>query len=101
MSRAFVGAMIGGLGLGLAAAQLVPLYQLGQRSIRASLVTYDYATSFAVAPPQVLTLIFPSMFNFDAERHWALWAPHETTLYVGIAPLLLAILGLAYVRGRA
>ena len=64
-------------------------------------MTYDYATSFAVSPPQILTLVFPAMFNFDAERHWALWAPHETTLYVGVAPLLLAVLALAFVRGRA
>lgn len=101
VERVVLGASIVGLGLGLAAAQLVPLYQLGQRSIRASLVTYDYATSFAVTPPQILTLIFPAMFNFDPDRHWALWAPHETTLYVGIAPLLLAVLALVFVRGRA
>jgi hypothetical protein len=101
LGRAFVGVVVGGLGLGLAAAQIIPLYELGLRSVRASLVTYDYATTFAVAPPQLLTLIFPAMFNFDAERHWALWAPHETTLYVGVAPLLLALVGLGFVRGRA
>jgi hypothetical protein len=101
LGRAILGLVVVGLGLGLAATQLVPLYQLGQRSLRPSLVTYDYATSFAVAPPQLLTLIFPAMFNYDAERYWALWATHETTLYVGVAPLLLAVLGLAFVRGRA
>ncbi|MGE3908067.1 MAG: hypothetical protein AB7K36_01860 [Chloroflexota bacterium] len=101
LGRAFLGVTIVLLGLGLAAVQLVPLYQLGLRSLRPSLVTYDYATSFAVSPAQLLTLVFPSMFNFDAVRHWALWAPHETTLYVGVAPLVLALLGLAFVRGRA
>jgi hypothetical protein len=85
----------------MAAAQLVPLYLLGLRSIRASLVTYDYATSFAVSPQQILTLVLPALFNFDAERHWAFWAPHESTLYVGVAPLLLAVLALAFARGRA
>ena len=29
------------------------------RSLRPALVTYDYATSFAVTPPQLLTLVFP------------------------------------------
>jgi hypothetical protein len=101
IGRFLLGLAVVGLGLGLAAAQLVPLYQLGLRSMRPALVTYDYATSFAVSPPQLLTLVFPAMFNFDAERHWALWAPHETTLYVGVAPLLLAVLALAFVRGRA
>ena len=101
VGRFLLGLAVVGLGLGMAAAQLVPLYQLGLRSLRPTLVTYDYATSFAVSPPQILTLVFPAMFNFDAERHWALWAPHETTLYVGVAPLLLAVLALAFVRGRA
>ena len=101
VGRFLLGLAVVGLGLGMAAAQLVPLYQLGLRSLRPALVTYDYATSFAVTPPQLLTLVFPAMFNFDAERHWALWAPHESTLYVGVAPLLLAVLALVFVRGRA
>jgi hypothetical protein len=101
LGRAALCVAIVGLGLGLAATQLVPLYQLGLRSLRPTLATYDYATTFAVAPPQLLTLIFPAMFNFDAERHWALWAPHESTLYVGIAPLLLSLVAILYVRGRA
>ncbi|MCC7368563.1 MAG: hypothetical protein IT306_09080 [Chloroflexi bacterium] len=101
LSRVVLGLLVVGLGLGLAAIQIVPLYELGLRSIRASLVTYDYATSFAVSPPQLLTFAFPAMFNFDAERHWALWATHETTLYVGVTPLLLALVALGYVRGRA
>jgi hypothetical protein len=100
-SRVRLGLTVVGVGLGLAAVQLVPLYQLGLRSLRPSLATYSYATSFAVSPPQLLTLFFPSMFNFDTERYWAFWAPHETTLYVGIAPLLLAIVALACIRGRA
>jgi hypothetical protein len=100
-SRFWLGLTVGGLGLGLAAVQLVPLYQLGLRSLRPGLVTYAYATSFAVSPPQILTLFFPSMFNFDVERNWAFWAPHETTVYVGVAPLLLAIVALACMRGRA
>jgi hypothetical protein len=101
VGRFLLGTAVVGLGLGMAAAQLVPLYQLGLRSLRPTLATYDYATSFAVSPPQILTLVFPAMFNFDAVRHWALWAPHESTLYVGVAPLLLAVLALAFVRGRA
>jgi hypothetical protein len=101
LGRTLLGLTTVGLGLGLAAVQLAPLYQLGLRSLRPTLASYDYATSFAVAPPQILTLILPTMFSFDAERNWVLWAPHETTLYVGVAPLLLALLGLAFVRGRA
>lgn len=100
-SRFWLMLLMVGTGLGLAAVQLVPLYQLGLRSMRPTLSSYTYATSFAVSPPQLLTLFFPAMFNFDAERHWALWATHESTLYVGVAPLLLAVIALACVRGRA
>ncbi len=101
LPRLRVGAGIVGLGLGLAAMQLVPLYVLGRNSLRPSLVTYDYATSYAVSPPQLLTLLFPYMFHFDAARWWSLWSPHESTLYAGIAPLLLALIGVAFLRTRA
>ena len=101
LPRATIGAAIVGLGFGLAAMQLVPLYLLGQRSVRPSLVTYDYATSYAVSPPQLLTLLFPYMFHFDAQRSWALWSPHESTLYVGVAPLVLALIAVAFLRTRA
>ncbi|MDP8922282.1 MAG: hypothetical protein M3O34_05315 [Chloroflexota bacterium] len=100
-ARFWVGCGIVLLGLGLAGAQLLPLYELGQRSLRPSLVTYSFATSYAVAPLQILTLIFPLMFNFDWERHWTFWSPHETTLYAGVVPLVLALVGMAAVRRRA
>ena len=99
--RLRVGLGIIGLGLGLASAQLLPLYVLGQESLRPALVTYAYATSYAVAPLQVLTLIFPYMFHFDAERSWALWSTYESTLYAGVVPLVLAIVAVGFLRTRA
>jgi hypothetical protein len=101
LARCVVGFGTVGLGGLLAAAQLVPLYVLGSRSLRPALVTYDYATSYAISPVQMLTLVLPYMFHFDAERHWALWSPHESTLYVGVGTLVLALVGTAFVRTRA
>ena len=106
--RALLGLGIFSLGTALAAAQLVPLYVLGQSSLRPALASYDYATSYAVSPPQLLTLVFPFMFHFDfphmfeldAERSWALWSPEESTLYAGVAPLVLAMVALLFVRAR-
>jgi hypothetical protein len=101
LPRLRLGVGIVGLGLGLAAAQLLPLFLLGQQSMRPGLVTYVYATSYAVSPPQLLTLLFPYMFHFDVDRSWALWGTHETTLYSGVAPLVLALVALGFARGRA
>ncbi len=101
LSRLRIGAGIGAVGVGLAGAQLVPLLWLAQRSLRSSAGTYTYATTYSISPPQLLTAIFPYMFHFDAVRSWSLWSPHETTLYSGIAPLVLAIVGIGFVRTRA
>ncbi|MFN8524375.1 MAG: YfhO family protein [Chloroflexota bacterium] len=100
VSRAALGVVVLGLGGGLAAIQLVPLYVLGTGSLRPGLVTYEYATSYALSPLQILTLLFPYMLHFDQDRSWALWAPHESTLYVGVVPLTLAILVGFAARGR-
>jgi hypothetical protein len=98
--RAQIGLGILAVGFGLASAQLVPLYVLGQGSMRPSLVSYAYATSYAVTPAQLLTLVFPYMFNFDAERSWALWSTYESTLYAGVPPLVLALVAMTFQRSR-
>ncbi len=101
LSRVRIGLVVFGIGGALAAAQLVPLYFLGMRSLRPGQVSYDFATSYAVSPAQLATFVFPFMFNFDTERNWALWPPHESTLYVGVGPLILALIGICFVRTRA
>jgi len=100
VTRAQIGLGILAVGFGLASAQLVPLYLLGQASMRPLLVTYAYATSYAVTPPQLLTLVFPYLFHFDAERSWALWSTYESTLYAGVPPLVLALVAMAFQRSR-
>jgi hypothetical protein len=100
-SRALVGGCMVVLGLALACVQLLPLLLLGLRSTRPGLATYAYATSYSVSPPQLLTLLFPFAFHFDAERNWALWPPHESTLFVGVAPLVVALLAVRLLRSRA
>jgi membrane protein YfhO len=88
------------VGSGLAAVQLLPLYQLGERSMRSGGVSYDYSTSFSVPPVQLLQLVLPYLFRPDGSSYWGLWSAAETTIYLGVAPLLLALVALAYLRSR-
>ena len=99
-SRFLVVALVVGLGIGLAAVQLLPLYQLGERSMRAGGVSYEFSTSYSVPPIQLLQLVLPYLFRPDDASYWGLWPAAETTVYVGVAPLLLALVALAYLRTR-
>jgi hypothetical protein len=99
-SRLLAVALVVGVGAGLAAVQLLPLYQLGERSMRAGGVSYEFSTSYSIPPIQLLQLVLPYLFRPDNASYWGLWPPDETTIYVGVAPLLLALVALAYLRTR-
>lgn len=100
LERAVAVGVIGAIGAGLAAVQLLPLYQLGERSARAGGVSYEFSTSYSVPPTQLLQLILPYLFRPDQVSYWGLWSPFETTIYIGIAPLLLMLVSLVYLRTR-
>jgi hypothetical protein len=99
-SRLLAVSLIVGIGLGLAAVQLLPLYQFGQRSMRVSGLSYEFSTSYSVPLVQLVQLVLPYFFRLDRNTYWGLWGADETTIYIGIAPLLLSLVALAYVRTR-
>jgi hypothetical protein len=99
-SRLLAVVLVVGLGVGLAAVQLLPLYQLGERSMRAGGVSYEFSTSYSIPPIQLLQLVLPYLFRPDNASYWGLWPADETTIYVGVAPLLLALVALAHLRTR-
>ncbi len=88
-----------GVGLGLAMAQLLPLYELGQQTFRGERVPFAFATSYSIHPSQLVTLLFPYFFR-SPTGSWPLWVGWETVVYVGVAPLVLALVALAAVRRR-
>ncbi|MFN8534929.1 MAG: YfhO family protein [Dehalococcoidia bacterium] len=94
------GLVIGGVGAGLAAVQLLPLYELGTFSRRAGGVDYAFATLHPQTPLNLVTLLFPYFFRGPEAYNWGLWSPWETRLYMGIVPLVLAIVGLIACRNR-
>src|SRR5829696_8309996 len=89
-----------GLGIALATAQLWPLYELGIQSFRGVGAPFAFSTTYSVHPSQLMTLLFPYFFRGGTGGQWQLWAGWETLVYVGIAPLILALVGLVAVRRR-
>ncbi len=88
------------LGLGLGAVQLLPLMELAQFSPRYAGVDYRFATSFALPPANLLTLLFPYFFRDAQNGYWSPWFRWDSTVYVGIATLILALLAIVRVRSR-
>jgi hypothetical protein len=86
---------VGATGVGLAAAQLVPLAELGRQTYRgAGLEAPVFTSANSVSLPNLVSLLLPHVFDTPSWGYWAPWVKWETTLYVGIAPLLLALIGL-------
>lgn len=92
-------AIVVGVGLGLAAVQLLPLYELGTFSFRGAGVPYQFATQYSMPAINLITLLFPFFFS-EAGRYWGPWSPWEIAIYPGIMPLLLALVGLLFRRHR-
>jgi len=63
-------------------------------------LNYDYATNWSFHPFETLNYFVPSFFGFQTPYYWG-WMPFtETTVYIGIVPVFLGILALAYKRNR-
>jgi hypothetical protein len=96
---AAVVALAGSVGGALAAVQLLPLYELGTFSFRGSGVDYSFASQYSLPPVQLISLLLPDFFVANG-RYWGLWSRWEVFLYVGIAPLVLALYGALISRRR-
>jgi hypothetical protein len=96
----WVAVLVPVLAMALAAAQLLPLYELSGESGRAAAWTYRDATDYSLPLPNLITLIFPFFFRDGQGSGWSLWQPWEVTYYAGVVPLALALLGLMYLRRR-
>lgn len=80
-------------GLALGAVQLLPLAELTLHSNRQS-VDYAFAARFSWPPGYVLTLLIPNFFGEPTRTgYWGDGVYDEVIFYVGLLPLLLAVLG--------
>lgn len=85
---------------GLAAVQLIPLVELAGFSQRGGGIPYAESAAYSVTPAGLLQVIFPYVFRNVGNTQWGLWTHWESYLYIGLAPLLLTIIGLVCVRRR-
>jgi hypothetical protein len=90
------------LGIGAAAAQLLPTAELLSQSQRSSGVDYWFALNFSYAPARTLNLIAPNAFGTPADgSYYTEGAFFEDALYIGLIPLFLALSALvAFWRER-
>jgi hypothetical protein len=92
------------LGVGVAAVQLLPFYEVGSLNFRSGSVSYQDVVGFALKLPQLFTFVLPDFYG-NPIIHWApYWGPKdyvEQAAYIGVLPLLLAGVTLAaLIRGR-
>lgn len=81
------------VGLGLGAVQLLPMAELTLHSNRQNM-DYAFAARFSWPPGYVLTLLIPNFFGEPTRTgYWGDGVYDEVIFYVGLLPLLLAVLG--------
>ena len=88
------------LGLGLAAVQLAPLIELAGFSARGSGIPFAESAAYSLTPPGLVQLMFPYVFRGPGNLQWGLWTHWESYLYIGLAPLVLAVTAMVCVRRR-
>jgi hypothetical protein len=93
-------AVTGGLAAALTAVQLLPSYELTRLSLRAE-ISYDEATAFSFLPQKLITLVVPHFYGRDLGNYWGPPSMTENFGYVGILPLVLALVAVLVRRDRA
>jgi hypothetical protein len=92
------------LGFGIYAYQFLPIQEYSHYSIRGggegNGLSYDYATNWSFHPFEMLNYFIPSFFGYASPYYWG-WMPFtDSTVYVGMVPMVLSILALLYRRNR-
>lgn len=98
MDASATAVFVGAVGMLIAAAQILPLYELSQESWRAHGWSYQDAIEYSLPPINLLTLLFPFFFRLPDGGQWSLWQIWESVLYVGVVPLVLAVVAALAVR---
>jgi hypothetical protein len=83
-------------GVFLAAVQLLPTVEYLNESQRSSSVDYESAMSYSLWPWQLMTLFAPDLFGNPVDGdYWGYANYWEEAVYIGLAPLLLAVIAIA------
>ncbi len=89
------GGIMLGVGLAIAAVQILPMTELVMHSTRQATPDYSFASRFSWPPGYLLTFLVPNFFGEPTHTgYWGDGIYDESIFYIGILPLLLSILGL-------
>jgi hypothetical protein len=82
-----------GCGLLIAAAQLLPTFELARASTRAGDTSYEFASGLPLPISHLLMLFMPDAFGAPVGQveYWGAEFYHELQIYLGVAPLLFAL----------
>jgi hypothetical protein len=95
------------IGFTLSAYVYFSVHEYAQYSIRgggetgvAGGLAYDYATDWSFHPFELINFLIPAFFGFRTPYYWG-WMPMtESSVYVGIVPIILVVLAVIYRRNR-
>ncbi len=82
----------------LAAPSLLPNIEMTQYTLRADF-SYEQAAQFSLPPAQLIGLFVPGFFGRAPQNVWAPW-PRVEVGYIGILPVVLALLAVVLRRDR-
>ena len=74
----------------LAAVQLLPAIQTTRETTRGFRLPFQFASMLFLPPENFMTLLAPNFFGHIA-RYWGRWYLWETSLFIGVAGVALAI----------
>jgi len=86
--------------VGVGSVQLLPMLDLVARMFRPQ-DSFAFATQFSLTPRQLIRLVVPDFFGApQGNDYWGEWNYWELGSYVGIAPLVLTVVALAFSARR-
>lgn len=88
------------IGVLLISIQLLPSIEFSAVSARSQGLPYEVASSFSIHPKQLILFILPHFFGGIDTSYWGKGNFWETSGYIGILPLILALIGIIYKRNR-
>ena len=85
------------LGITLASIQIIPTLELSRLGVRDK-ISFGFYTGYTLPPPEIVKMIFPYFFGGSFSQlyntsYFGSWTLTETTGYVGISGLILAVIG--------
>ncbi|WP_308256586.1 YfhO family protein [Geminocystis sp. GBBB08] len=91
-------------GITLAFIQIIPTLELSTLSVRDE-ITFNFFTQYTLPPSEIIKLIFPYFFGGGDQQlyninYFGSWTLTETTGYIGISSLILAMIGFISYRQK-